>query len=245
MFWSHLTRDGRSPRREHGGLTPAQECRCRAIDQCSATMADTVARLSAIVSAWRMTVFAVIQQAEPGSRQESGSGGRTRTYDQAWRRVRRACLRGRASVSPIVSCTDAESPGRPGPTGRSPGIEGPGPEHPADREGDRTVNKVMLTGRLTRDPEVRSLASGKNVTTFRDLPAMGSAGECAIPASPVSRDARRPGSPFPREVDVAFLWYSALSLPPTDELVGGDGERSSTAISDQSPLERCSSETAA
>jgi single-strand DNA-binding protein len=41
-----------------------------------------------------------------------------------------------------------------------------GPEHPADREGDRTVNKVLLTGRLTRDPEMRSLASGKNVTTF-------------------------------------------------------------------------------
>jgi single-strand DNA-binding protein len=28
------------------------------------------------------------------------------------------------------------------------------------------VNKVFLTGRLTRDPEMRSLASGKNVTTF-------------------------------------------------------------------------------
>jgi single-strand DNA-binding protein len=28
------------------------------------------------------------------------------------------------------------------------------------------VNKVVLTGRLTRDPEMRSLASGKNVTTF-------------------------------------------------------------------------------
>jgi single-strand DNA-binding protein len=28
------------------------------------------------------------------------------------------------------------------------------------------VNKVLLTGRLTRDPEMRSLASGKNVTTF-------------------------------------------------------------------------------
>jgi single-strand DNA-binding protein len=28
------------------------------------------------------------------------------------------------------------------------------------------VNKVILTGRLTRDPEMRSLASGKNVTTF-------------------------------------------------------------------------------
>src|SRR6187397_3285524 len=43
---------------------------------------------------------------------------------------------------------------------------GSGPEHPADREGDRTMNKVLLTGRLTRDPEMRSLASGKNVTTF-------------------------------------------------------------------------------
>jgi single stranded DNA-binding protein len=28
------------------------------------------------------------------------------------------------------------------------------------------VNKVLLTGRLTRDPEMRSLASGKVVTTF-------------------------------------------------------------------------------
>ena len=28
------------------------------------------------------------------------------------------------------------------------------------------MNKVILTGRLTRDPEMRSLASGKNVTTF-------------------------------------------------------------------------------
>src|SRR6187431_2779786 len=43
---------------------------------------------------------------------------------------------------------------------------GSGPEHPAGREGDRTVNKVLLTGRLTRDPEMRSLASGKVVTTF-------------------------------------------------------------------------------
>ena len=28
------------------------------------------------------------------------------------------------------------------------------------------MNKVFLTGRLTRDPEMRGLASGKNVTTF-------------------------------------------------------------------------------
>ena len=28
------------------------------------------------------------------------------------------------------------------------------------------MNKVFLTGRVTRDPEMRSLASGKNVTTF-------------------------------------------------------------------------------
>ena len=28
------------------------------------------------------------------------------------------------------------------------------------------MNRVVLTGRLTRDPEMRSLASGKNVTTF-------------------------------------------------------------------------------
>ena len=30
----------------------------------------------------------------------------------------------------------------------------------------RTMNRVLLTGRLTRDPEMRSLAPGKNVTTF-------------------------------------------------------------------------------
>ena len=28
------------------------------------------------------------------------------------------------------------------------------------------MNKVVLTGRLTRDPEMRSLASGKSVTQF-------------------------------------------------------------------------------
>ena len=28
------------------------------------------------------------------------------------------------------------------------------------------MNKVLITGRLTRDPEMRGLASGKNVTTF-------------------------------------------------------------------------------
>jgi single-strand DNA-binding protein len=28
------------------------------------------------------------------------------------------------------------------------------------------VNKVLLTGRLTRDPEMRALASGKHVTSF-------------------------------------------------------------------------------
>jgi hypothetical protein len=47
-----------------------------------------------------------------------------------------------------------------------PFVRRSGPDHPADREGDRTVNKVLLTGRLTRDPEMRSLASGKHVTTF-------------------------------------------------------------------------------
>ncbi len=29
-----------------------------------------------------------------------------------------------------------------------------------------TVNKVLLAGRLTRDPEMRALASGKHVTQF-------------------------------------------------------------------------------
>jgi len=28
------------------------------------------------------------------------------------------------------------------------------------------MNRVVLTGRLTRDPEMRSLASGKNVTAY-------------------------------------------------------------------------------
>jgi len=28
------------------------------------------------------------------------------------------------------------------------------------------MNRVLLTGRLTRDPEMRSLASGKTVTQF-------------------------------------------------------------------------------
>ncbi len=34
------------------------------------------------------------------------------------------------------------------------------------REETGTVNKVLLTGRLTRDPELRSLASGSSVATF-------------------------------------------------------------------------------
>jgi hypothetical protein len=29
------------------------------------------------------------------------------------------------------------------------------------------LNKVLLAGRLTRDPEMRALASGKHVTQFR------------------------------------------------------------------------------
>jgi single-stranded DNA-binding protein len=29
-----------------------------------------------------------------------------------------------------------------------------------------TVNKVLIAGRLTRDPEMRALASGKHVTQF-------------------------------------------------------------------------------
>ena len=32
------------------------------------------------------------------------------------------------------------------------------------------MNRVLLTGRLTRDPEMRGLASGKNVTTGMELP---------------------------------------------------------------------------
>jgi single-strand DNA-binding protein len=33
-------------------------------------------------------------------------------------------------------------------------------------EGAIAMNKVMLVGRLTRDPELRSLPSGKHVATF-------------------------------------------------------------------------------
>jgi Single-strand binding protein family len=44
------------------------------------------------------------------------------------------------------------------------------------------MNKVLLTGRLTRDPELRVLASGKNVTTLSELLIPISAGGCAIPA---------------------------------------------------------------
>jgi single-strand DNA-binding protein len=36
----------------------------------------------------------------------------------------------------------------------------------ADQRGDWAVNKVLLTGRLTRDPELRITASGKSVTQF-------------------------------------------------------------------------------
>jgi hypothetical protein len=36
----------------------------------------------------------------------------------------------------------------------------------ASKEEIGTMNKVLLTGRLTRDPELRSLASGSSVATF-------------------------------------------------------------------------------
>ena len=40
-------------------------------------------------------------------------------------------------------------------------------------EGAIGMNKVMLVGRLTRDPELRSLPSGKHVATFEQKqPAM-------------------------------------------------------------------------
>src|ERR1035437_4357011 len=64
-----------------------------------------------------------------------------------------------------------------GPTDRPSGPAAPPAESPAARTQGRTrrpgrpggigsMNKVLLTGRLTRDPELRVLASGKNVTTF-------------------------------------------------------------------------------
>jgi single-strand DNA-binding protein len=37
---------------------------------------------------------------------------------------------------------------------------------PDGLEENRRMNKVMLVGRLTRDPELRSLPSGKHVATF-------------------------------------------------------------------------------
>ncbi len=56
------------------------------------------------------------------------------------------------------------------------------------------MNKVLLTGRLTRDPEMRSLASGKNVTTV------------SVPVSATPRSAGvgclepRPGARLPAHV---------------------------------------------
>ena len=43
------------------------------------------------------------------------------------------------------------------------------------------MNRVLITGRLTRDPEMRGLASGKNVTTFRELPNPLRRGGSALP----------------------------------------------------------------
>ncbi len=40
------------------------------------------------------------------------------------------------------------------------------PEDRAGQEGNGPMNRVLLTGRLTRDPEMRALASGKHVTTM-------------------------------------------------------------------------------
>ena len=41
----------------------------------------------------------------------------------------------------------------------------PAPPDPTGKD-ERTVNKVLITGRLTRDPELRVLASGKSVCQF-------------------------------------------------------------------------------
>jgi single-stranded DNA-binding protein len=38
------------------------------------------------------------------------------------------------------------------------------------------MNRVILVGRLARDPEMRTLASGKTVTTLSELPIPISAG---------------------------------------------------------------------
>jgi hypothetical protein len=49
----------------------------------------------------------------------------------------------------------------------SPAASNAGPGRCASRPGGiGPIDKVLLTGRLTRDPELRVLASGKNVTTF-------------------------------------------------------------------------------
>ena len=57
------------------------------------------------------------------------------------------------------------------------------------------MNKVLLTGRLTRDPEMRSLASGKNVTTFTVASNEfigGGKEKAGVPPR------RRPGTGWPR-----------------------------------------------
>src|SRR6478736_7897725 len=72
---------------------------------------------------------------------------------------------GPAPLSTATSGTAGLAVDRPprraaGTQGRRP------PERRRPRRRTRTVNKVLLTGRLTRDPEMRSLASGKAVTQF-------------------------------------------------------------------------------
>ena len=59
------------------------------------------------------------------------------------------------------------------------------------------MNKVLLTGRLTRDPELRALASGSNVTTF----AVASERQChqTVGASAgISNETRQGQSASPR-----------------------------------------------
>lgn len=84
--------------------------------------------------------------------------------------IRRTLAEGRVIAGYVAG--ESQSLGFVLPVGfrRSPGSPaacrvGTDPDRPTEKE-KRTVNKVLLTGRLTRDPELRSLASGKSVTTF-------------------------------------------------------------------------------
>ena len=67
------------------------------------------------------------------------------------------------ALGPVIHVGPGDtSPSRPaGPFRRPPLTQGRAPKR---RPREVEMNRVLLTGRLTRDPELRTLASGKTVT---------------------------------------------------------------------------------